>query len=50
MNNVFVLDACSLIALLTNEDGADVVKDLLEKAINNEINILMHRINFLEVY
>jgi len=50
MNNVYVLDACSLIALLTNEDGADVVKDLLQRAINSEIKILMHKVNFLEVY
>jgi predicted nucleic acid-binding protein len=36
--------------LLSNEDGADVVKDLLQKATNGEIEILMHKINFLEVY
>jgi len=50
LNNLFVFDACSLIALLSNEDGADVVKDLLKKATNGEIKILMHKINFLEVY
>jgi len=50
MNNLFVFDACSLIALLTNEDGADVVKNLLQKATNGEIKILMHKVNFLEVY
>lgn len=50
MKNIYVFDACSVIALLTNEDGADVVKGLLEKAINGEIKILMHKINFLEVY
>ena len=50
MNNVYVLDACSLIALLSNENGTDVVKDLLQKATNNEIKILMHKVNFLEVY
>jgi len=50
MNNLFVFDACSLIALLTNEDGADVVKDLLKKATNNEIKIIMHKVNFFEVY
>jgi predicted nucleic acid-binding protein len=50
MNNLFVFDACSLIALLSNEDGADVVKNLLQKATNGEINILMHKVNFLEVY
>jgi len=50
LNNLFVFDACSLIALLSNEDGADVVKDLLQKATNGELKILMHKINFLEVY
>jgi len=50
MNNIFVFDACSLIALLTNENGADVVKDLLQKATNGEIKIIMHKVNFLEVY
>jgi predicted nucleic acid-binding protein len=50
MNNVFVLDACSLIALLTNEDGADIVKDLLQKATDGEIKIVMNNANFLEVY
>ena len=50
MNKIYVFDACSLIALLTNEDGADVVKNLLQKAIDAEIKIVMHKINFLEVY
>jgi predicted nucleic acid-binding protein len=36
--------------LLSNEEGADVVKDLLQKATNGEIKILMHKVNFLEVY
>jgi predicted nucleic acid-binding protein len=44
------LDACSLIALLTNENGSDVVKGLLEKATDGEINILMHKVNFFDVY
>ena len=47
---IYVLDACSLIALLTNENGANAVKNLLEKAANGEIKILMHKVNFLEVY
>jgi len=50
MNNLFVFDACSLIALLSNENGADIVKDLLQKATNGDIKILMHKVNFLEVY
>jgi len=50
MNNLFVFDACSLIALLSNEDGADAVKDLLQKAMDGEIEIIMHKVNLLEVY
>ena len=50
MKNIYVLDACSLIALITNEKGTNIVKELLQKAINDEINILMHKVNFLEVY
>jgi len=50
MNDLYVLDACSLISVLTNEKGADVVKNLLQKAVNGEIKILMHKVNFLEVY
>ena len=48
--NIFVLDACALIALLTNEPGADVVKDLLQRAVGGKIKIIMHKVNFLEVY
>ncbi|MCL2601528.1 MAG: hypothetical protein FWD91_01810 [Treponema sp.] len=50
MNNTFVFDVCSLIALLANENGANVVKDLLQKAANEEIKIIMHKVNVLEVY
>jgi len=50
MSNLFVFDACSLIALLSDEEGADVVTELLQKAIDGEIKIIMHKVNFLEVY
>jgi predicted nucleic acid-binding protein len=50
MNDLYVFDACSLISVLSNEKGADVVKNLLQKAVNGEIKILMHKVNFLEVY
>ena len=50
MNKIYVFDACSLIALLTNEEGADVVKDLLQKALDAEIKVIIHKINFFEVY
>ena len=50
MSDLYVLDACSLISVLSNEKGADVVKDLLQKAVDGEIRIMMHKVNFLEVY
>jgi len=50
MNDLYVFDACSLISVLSNERGAGVVKDLLQRAVNGEIKILMHKVNFLEVY
>jgi len=50
MSNIYVLDACSLISVLSNEKGADVVKDLLQRAVDGEIKIWMHKVNFFEVY
>jgi predicted nucleic acid-binding protein len=50
MNDLYVFDACSLISVLSSEKGADVVKNLLQRAVNGEIRILMHKVNFLEVY
>ena len=35
---------------MTNEGGANVVKDLLQRAIGGDIKVLMHKVNFLEVY
>ena len=50
MSDLYVFDACSLIAVLSNEEGADVVKILLQRAVDDEIKILMNKVNFLEVY
>jgi predicted nucleic acid-binding protein len=50
LSDVYVFDACALIAVLTDESGSEAVKDLLQKAVDGKIKILMHRINFLEVY
>jgi len=50
MKNTHVFDACALIAYVNNESGADAVENLLEKAVNDEITILMHKLNLLEVY
>jgi len=46
----YILDACALIALLQEEPGADKVAAILNSANNGEAEIVMHKINFLEVY
>ena len=46
----YVLDACALIALLRNEPGADKVATVINFANNDEAEIVMHRINLLEVF
>jgi len=50
VRKTFVLDTCALVALLKNENGADVVTDAYIKAENGEAEIIMNRINLLEVY
>jgi len=50
MNNIYVLDACALVALIKGEQGADVVWDILYKNTTGDAVALMHEINLLEVY
>ena len=50
MSNPFILDACALIALLKNEEGADVVAAIYQQAEKGEAIIIMNRVNLLEVY
>lgn len=50
MSKVFVLDACALVALLQNENGADNVAVAYKKAENGEAQLIMNRINLLEVF
>jgi len=50
MNGIFVLDACALIALVKNEEGANIVVDVYRNANNGSIKLYMNRINLLEVY
>jgi PIN domain nuclease of toxin-antitoxin system len=50
VNNTFVLDACALLAVARNEEGARVVVDAYKKASNGEAKILINRVNLLEVY
>ena len=46
----YVLDACALLALLRNEPGADIVADALNAAVNGDAEIIMNKVNLLEVY
>ena len=48
--NRYVLDACALLALLRNEPGADIIVTAINAANNNEAEIIMNKINLLEVY
>ena len=47
---VYILDACALIAYLNDEEGADVVGNILQKMTEKSCVLLMHRLNLLEVY
>lgn len=44
----YVIDACAAIALIRNEPGAEMVRDILQNA--QEAEVLMHALNFCEVY
>ena len=46
----YILDACALIAVLNKEDGAEVVRDLIDRANDNSVSISMNVVNLLEVY
>jgi len=50
MNEVFVLDACALIALINKEVGAEIVKDVLKRAQTGKATVIMNKLNLLEVY
>ena len=46
----YVLDACSVIALLNDEEGADIVEGILKISANGKAEVHMHSINILEIY
>ena len=48
--NDYLLDACALIALFNDEDGAVVVSDLLDRAKLGEITVSINAANLIEVY
>ena len=48
--NLFILDACALLAVLAMEKGAENIRDLFQKAVDNQAVLMMNKLNFLEVY
>jgi len=50
MRKIFVFDACALIAFLNDEAGSDIVEKLLEKAKHGKADLIMNKINLLEIY
>lgn len=46
----FILDACAVIAFLYDEEGAEVLEDLLLQARNGKVKLFMHALNLGEVY
>jgi predicted nucleic acid-binding protein len=50
MTAKYVLDACALLALLRDETGADIVADTIKAANVDKANLIMHKVNLLEVY
>ena len=46
--NYYILDACALIALLQEEEGADKVAAIINTAHKGEAMIFMNKINLLE--
>jgi predicted nucleic acid-binding protein len=47
---IYVLDACAMIAFLDNENGANMVDDLIKRGNDGEAIICMNSINVFEVY
>jgi predicted nucleic acid-binding protein len=48
--NTYILDACSILAVLTMEKGSDNIRILFQKAVDNQAILVINKINFLEVY
>jgi predicted nucleic acid-binding protein len=46
----YVFDACALIALFNDEDGADVIERLLAEAADDKCSIAMNKFNLFEIY
>lgn len=50
MSNIYILDACALLAIINNEQGADRVEDVLREALAQKAVVYMNKVNVYEVY
>jgi len=50
MKESFIIDACVMIAFLSDEEGATYVERILSDAQQRKSKLFMHSINLLEVY
>jgi len=50
MTDQYLMDACALIAYINDEDGADVVDDILTRTYSGNATVSMSMVNLLEVY
>ena len=50
MSDLYVLDACAVIAVLSHETGADKVVDIYAKADAGDATLIINKLNLLEVY
>jgi PIN domain nuclease of toxin-antitoxin system len=39
LNEIFILDACALIALLAGESGAENVKKIIQDAVDENVTV-----------
>ncbi|MDR0597965.1 MAG: type II toxin-antitoxin system VapC family toxin [Treponema sp.] len=49
MTNTYCLDACALIAYIKNEEGADIVENVLDQAAANDAVVYISAVNLSEV-
>jgi len=50
VSKIYVLDACALIAALSDEEGADSVVDVYKEVLLGDAELVMNVVNLLEVY
>jgi predicted nucleic acid-binding protein len=50
MANIYVLDACALVAFVKDETGAGIVQNVLDEANAGNAEVYMNKLNLFEVY